>query len=88
LRALGYRHRALGWLVLAENATLLVLGLVIGVAAAALAVAPPLVTGEGAVPWLRLVVLLALVFAVGLVAGLAAMATALRAPLLLALRRE
>lgn len=88
LRALGYRHRTLGWLVLTENAALLVLGLLVGLISAILAVAPPLFTGEGTVPALRLAALLALVFGVGLAAGTLAMATALRAPLLSALRRE
>ncbi|HEV3262520.1 MAG TPA: FtsX-like permease family protein [Gemmataceae bacterium] len=88
LRALGFRHQALGWLVLAENAFLLVLGLGVGVVAALLAVAPPLFAGTGEVPWLRLLVLLALVLVVGLAAGAAAMAAALRAPLLPALRHE
>ena len=86
--ALGFRHRALGWLVLAENAFLLVLGLAVGVVAALLAVAPPLFTGTGEVPWPRLLALLALVLVVGLAAGAAAMAAALRTPLLPALRHE
>src|SRR4029077_5181097 len=39
LRALGFRRSALGWLVLAENAWLLTLGLLFGCAAALVAVA-------------------------------------------------
>jgi ABC-type lipoprotein release transport system permease subunit len=88
LRALGFRRQTLGWLVLVENAFLLLVGLGIGVAAALLAVAPH-VYGSGAdVPWLRLLGLLGLVLIVGLVAGAAAMRSTLRAPLLPALRRE
>jgi ABC-type antimicrobial peptide transport system permease subunit len=88
LRALGYRHGALGWLVLAENAFLLVLGLGAGTLAALVAVAPHLLTGEGEVSWPALLGLLGVVLAVGLTAGAAAVAATLRAPLLPALRRE
>ncbi len=88
LRALGYRRRALGGMVLAENAALLLLGLGAGVGSAALAVAPHVLTGEGAVPWARLAFLLGVVLAVGLAAGGAAVRSTLRAPLVPALRRE
>jgi ABC-type antimicrobial peptide transport system permease subunit len=86
LRALGFRRSALGWLVLAENAYLLALGLGVGVLAALLAVAPHLAGGE--VLGLRLFALLGLVLLVGLAAGAAAVMSTLRAPLLPALRRE
>lgn len=85
LRALGYRRRALGWLVLAENAFLLVVGLAAGTSSALAAVAPHL---AGGAPWAALAILLTVVLAVGLVSGAAATAAALRAPLVLALRRE
>jgi hypothetical protein len=88
LRALGYRHRALAGMVFAENAALLLLGLGAGVGSAALAVAPHVLTGAGAVPWARLAGLLALVLAVGLAAGGTAVRSTLRAPLVPALRRE
>jgi ABC-type lipoprotein release transport system permease subunit len=86
LRAVGYRRGALGWLVLAENAFLLLLGLAAGTASALVAVAPHL--AAGGVPWAHLLLLLALVLAVGLAAGGLATATTLRAPLVPALRRE
>jgi ABC-type antimicrobial peptide transport system permease subunit len=88
LRSLGYRHRALGWMVLSENAALLLLGLGAGVGSAALAVAPHVLLGEGAVPWARLAGLLGLVLAVGLAAGSLAVRSTLRAELVPALRRE
>jgi putative ABC transport system permease protein len=88
LRALGYRHRALGWLVFAENAALLLLGLGAGVGSAAAAVAPHVLTGEGAVPWVRLGGLLGLVLAVGFAAGGMAVRSTVRAPLVPALRKE
>jgi ABC-type antimicrobial peptide transport system permease subunit len=87
LRALGFRRSALGWLVLAENAYLLLAGLSIGTVAAMLSVAPH-VTGSAAVPWLQLVGLLLIVLVTGLLAGLVAVAATLRAPLLMALRKE
>ena len=88
LRALGYRRLTLGWLVLAENAFLLVLGLAAGTLSALAAVAPNLLANNASVPWRNLLVLLALVLVVGLAAGAAAVARTLRAPLIPALRRE
>ena len=88
LRALGYRHRALGWLVLAENGFLLVLGLGAGTVAALLSVAPYLIDGSGQVPLLRLLGLLLGVLFVGLFAGALAVRAVLQAPLIPALRRE
>jgi predicted lysophospholipase L1 biosynthesis ABC-type transport system permease subunit len=88
LRALGFRHATLGWLILAENAFLLVVGLVAGTASALVAVAPHLLSGAGAIPWPHLLALLAGVLLVGLTAGALATASTLRAPLIPALRRE
>jgi ABC-type lipoprotein release transport system permease subunit len=88
LRALGYRHKALGWLVLAENVFLLLLGLGAGTVCALLAVGPHLLGGGGAVPWQRLLGMLGAVLLTGLVTAAAALAVTLRAPLLPALRRE
>jgi ABC-type lipoprotein release transport system permease subunit len=88
LRALGFRHSSLAWLVLAENSFLLVLGLGVGTLAALLAVVPHLARTSGELPVIRIVELLALVLATGLGAGAVAVATSLRAPLVPALRRE
>jgi ABC-type lipoprotein release transport system permease subunit len=88
LRALGFRERALGWLVLAENGFLLVLGLAAGALTALVAVAPAVAGMSGQVPWLRLTGLLLVVLLVGALSGAAAAASTLRAPLLIALRRE
>ncbi len=87
-RALGYRRSALGWLVLAENGYLLVLGALLGVVSAFWAVLPQLLAGAGEVRLLHLLGVFVLVTAVGLTAGAAALAATLRAPLLPALRRE
>ncbi len=88
LRALGYRHRALGWLLLSENGFLLLLGLGVGAVTALLAVAPHLLGGQGAVPWPELLGMLAAVLLVGLLVAATALAATLRAPLVPALRRE
>ena len=88
LRALGFRNSTLGWLVLAENSFLLILGLVLGSVAALVSVAPHVLASGGEVQWLPLVGLLAAVLLVGLAAGASAIAATLRAPLLTALRRE
>jgi hypothetical protein len=88
LKALGYRNRTLGWLVLAENGFLLIVGLGIGTTAALLAVLPHLVARGGAIPWVDLLGLLGLVLVAGLAAESAAVAATLRAPLVPALRRE
>lgn len=88
LRALGFRRATLGWLVLAENAFLLLVGLLAGTASALAAVSPHLLGGGGSIPWMHLLGLLAGVVLVGLIAGALATASMLRAPLILALRRE
>jgi ABC-type lipoprotein release transport system permease subunit len=88
LRALGFRKAALGWLVLAENAWLLVVGLAIGSVCAGVAVAPQLHDLPDAQPLASLAGLLLAVFGVGLVSGLFAVVNALRPPLITALRRE
>jgi ABC-type antimicrobial peptide transport system permease subunit len=87
LRAVGYRTSQLQFLVLAENALLLVVGLTIGVVAALFSVAPH-VAGGAAVPWLRLAAILGLVLIVGLSVASAATASILRVPVIPALRRE
>jgi ABC-type antimicrobial peptide transport system permease subunit len=88
LRALGFRRRTLGWLVLAENAFLLLVGLLAGTSSALLAVSPHLLSGAGSIPWMHLFALLTGVVLVGLVAGALATISTLRTPLILALRRE
>ena len=88
LLALGFRTGQLAWLVLAENAFLLVLGLAAGTVSALLAVAPHLVGSGAQVLWLRIAGLLIVVLAVGLLAAALAVWSTLKAPVLTALRRE
>jgi ABC-type lipoprotein release transport system permease subunit len=88
LRALGYSRQAIAWLVLTENALLIILGLGVGVVSAFLAIVPSLRTDISHVPWEGIVGLVLLVPVVGFLAGSFALGLALRTPLLLALRRE
>ena len=87
LRAVGYRPRALHFLVLAENAVLQAVGLAVGVLAALASVAPHVAAGAS-VPWGRLFGLLGAVFAVGLFVAAVATAGILRVPVIPALRRD
>ena len=86
MRAMGFKRRTLGWLVLAENSVLLIAGVLIGALSALVAVLPHLRGGQALVPWGSLVVTLGLVLLFGTLASLAALRQALRAPLLPALR--
>lgn len=88
LRAIGFRRRRLGWLILWENGVLLLAGLLTGLLAAMVAVLPHLLSGQALMPWADLAVLLLLVLATGLLASLAAVRAVVRAPVVPALRGE
>jgi ABC-type lipoprotein release transport system permease subunit len=88
LRAFGFRRRKLASLVLLENSFLLGLGIVLGSAAALIAVAPHVVTSSEDIPVISLAITLVVVFAFGFIVNLAALRFALRTPLLAALREE
>ena len=86
LRAFGFRQSRLGWIVVAENAFLLVIGTVVGSAAALIAVAPRLAAVH--VPWAPLIATLATVLVFGMLSSVVAVAGALRTPLLPALKAD
>ncbi|MEX0938652.1 MAG: ABC transporter permease [Pirellulales bacterium] len=88
LRATGFPHRRLAWLVMLENAVLLLGGLGAGVLAALVAVLPHLLMGGASVPWVALAAMLGIVLVVGLAAGMLVVRAVLHAPLLAALRAE
>ncbi len=88
LRAFGFRRRGLAWMVLAENAFLLLLGIGLGAVAALIAVTPNLAGGSAQVPWLSLLATLTAIVAVGMLASGAAVRLALRIPMLAALKAE
>lgn len=88
LRAVGYNARHFAVMVVAENALLLVCGLLTGLVCALLAIAPAFYARGGHLPTASLALLLSAVVLTGLAASLAATAAALRSPLLPALRAE
>jgi ABC-type lipoprotein release transport system permease subunit len=87
LLALGFRAKALRWLVLSEHAALLLLGLLSGVVAAGVAVLPS-VLGAGELPVAALALTLGGVLVSGLVWTWLATVSALRGRLLDALRNQ
>ena len=88
LRAFGFRRSMLSLMLLWENGFLLLIGLLIGTVSALIAVAPHLASPGAQVPWLSLVMTLALVFLVGMVASAMAVYFALQRPLLPALKHD
>jgi ABC-type antimicrobial peptide transport system permease subunit len=88
LRAFGYNSRHFTLMVVAENAFLLLSGLVIGAVCALLAIAPVFLERGGRLPNISLGVLLLAVLISGLIASLVATWAALRSPLLPSLRAE
>jgi ABC-type antimicrobial peptide transport system permease subunit len=88
LRALGYRRGTIGWLVLAENSFLLLLGLGLGTLTALVSVAPQALGSGGHIAWAGLLGMLGLSLLAGLAASSVATAATVRAALIPALRRE
>ena len=88
LQAVGFGGSSISWLVLAENAFLLVFGTLMGALTALLAMLPHLRSGMAEPPWISLLGTLLAIVAVGLLAGAAAVGATLKTPLVPALRRE
>ncbi|MCC6823247.1 MAG: ABC transporter permease, partial [Verrucomicrobia subdivision 3 bacterium] len=88
LMAVGFRKRTLQWLLLIENGALLVVGLALGMIAAAVAVLPAVVSPSAPLPYGSLAVTLAAVLGNGALWTWAATRVALRGDLLAALRNE
>ncbi|MGD9854175.1 MAG: FtsX-like permease family protein, partial [Planctomycetaceae bacterium] len=88
LRAVGFRASHVRWLVLCENAFLLLWGLTAGTLAALLAMTSHLSSTGADVPWGGLQALLAGVFVVGMLTALFAVREAVRTPILATLRAE
>jgi ABC-type lipoprotein release transport system permease subunit len=87
LRAIGYNSKHFAMMVIAENAFLVVCGLVTGTICALVAIGPAFVSRGGRLPELSMWMLL-VVLVTGLLASVAATLAALRTPLLPALRAE
>jgi ABC-type antimicrobial peptide transport system permease subunit len=88
LRAAGFRRDRLTWMVIWENAVLLLGGLAVGTIAAAVALIPQWAPHGASVPWAILGLLFGVIGVVGVVAGWLATRWALRAPILPALRGD
>jgi ABC-type lipoprotein release transport system permease subunit len=88
LRAVGYNAKHFALMAAAENALLLLCGLITGTACALLAIAPVFFSRGGQSPNFSLGLLLLSVLISGLLASLVATAAALRSPLIPALRSE
>jgi ABC-type antimicrobial peptide transport system permease subunit len=86
LRACGFRDRRLGRLLLLENLLLLLIGLAIGLACAALALVPQWTSGTATTPWQTLALMLLVILLTAIMVGAWATRIALRTPLLAALR--
>jgi putative ABC transport system permease protein len=88
MQALGFRAGALRRMIMGEHSLLLVLGLILGVVTASLAVLPQLIERGGALPLGFLVELIVAVLAFGLMVCAIAVATAVRGTLTDSIRRE
>jgi ABC-type antimicrobial peptide transport system permease subunit len=88
MRAGGFDRGRLTWMVVWENAVLLLGGLGVGSIAAAVALVPQWAPHGASVPWRILGLLLGLIAVVGMAAGWLATRSALRAPIVPALRGD
>jgi len=88
MRAVGFDSRALGVMVLAENALLIIAGILAGLIPAMVALTPHIIQRPRAIPWFSLALILAAVFAVAMLSAALAVIPTLRAKLLQSLRRE
>jgi putative ABC transport system permease protein len=88
MRAVGFRNTKLAWLVLLENAFLLVWGLLSGAVSALLAMTPHLRSTGADVPWSAVGMTLGVVLVVGMLAALFAVTEAVRTPIVTTLRSE
>lgn len=88
MQALGFQSSALRGMILGEHSVLLVLGVILGVFTASLAVIPQLIERGGGLPVVFLAKLIAAVLGFGLVVCLLAVGSAVRGRLTDAIRRE
>ncbi len=88
LRAVGFVNSRLVVLVLAENAFLLLWGLLAGTASALVAMAPHLLSIGADVPWDKVLYILEAVAVVGMFSAMFAVWEAVRTPVLATLRSE
>ncbi len=82
MQAIGFSRSRLAGLLIAESATLLVAGLIIGISAAALALVPYAISNHSATNIVEPLIMLGVVLTVGLLSSFVAVWVALRQPLL------
>ncbi|HXG90406.1 MAG TPA: ABC transporter permease [Vicinamibacterales bacterium] len=88
LGAVGFTNRHLRTMIASESILLVATGLVIGSAAAILAVAPAVIQRSNALPWASLALLLLAVLITGVLASLAAVRLATATPVVAAIKGE
>lgn len=88
MQALGFRAGALRRMIMGEHSVLLVLGVILGVITASLAVLPQLIERGGGLPVVFLVELISAVLGFGLVVCMFAVSMAVRGRLTDSIRRE
>ena len=88
MRSVGFNSSGLTWLVLVENAMLLVIGLALGTGCAVLAMTPHLSKTGADVPWGSVALVIGGVFVTGMIAAWFAVREAVRTPVLATLRSE
>jgi ABC-type antimicrobial peptide transport system permease subunit len=88
MQAVGFTRKRLNWMVLGEHLILLLIGLALGIAAAAVAVVPGLMQMPRSMPWWTLAIALGLIVANGLIWTMAAARFSLRGSLIDSLRNE
>jgi hypothetical protein len=86
LRAIGFRPRQIGTIVVGEGLLLVVAGLLTGLGAALVAIAPQIAARGAALPWASFAAITLVVLLTGFLAGLAALRPAVRGPIITALR--
>lgn len=86
LRALGFRPRQIGTILVGEGLLLVIAGLLIGLSAALVAIAPQIAARGAAIPWASFAAIALGVLLTGLLAGLAALRPALRGSIIASLR--
>ena len=88
MRAFGFSRRRLSCMVVVENLWLLVVGLLCGTLAAAIALLPSLWSRPDQPPWMSLLFTLVLVLMIGMAACFAAVTASLQTPLLPSLKED
>jgi len=88
LRAIGFTREKLRRLLLWENLSLLLAGLLLGVITALVAIGPSLLRGDAGIPWGQLLLILGIVIVTGVITGWRSARAALKPPIVETLRSE